>query len=157
MFWWQWAILGLVLIGGEIITLGGLGNFYFLFFGISALLVGLLVGIELIEAQWLQWCIFAALGVAALFVLRKPLQAKRSTGDRGQDPIDSIIGEVATLIEDIPIQGAGKAELRGSTWTVRNVGHIPLQKGQRSQVTHVDGLTLWVHAEPPTQEEHHVG
>ena len=33
MLWWHWSILGLSLVGIEILTLGGLGNFYFLFFG----------------------------------------------------------------------------------------------------------------------------
>ena len=58
--------------------------------------------------------------------------------------MDSMVGEVATVLEDLPVQAAGKAELRGSTWTVRNVGESPLTKGQRSQVIRVDGLTLWI-------------
>ena len=71
--------------------------------------------------------------------------------------MDSMVGEVATVLEDLPVQAAGKAELRGSTWTVRNVGESPLTKGQRSQVIRVDGLTLWIQAESPVLEEHHVG
>ena len=71
--------------------------------------------------------------------------------------MDSLVGEVATLLEDLAAQAAGKAELRGSTWTVRNVSEALLKKGQRCHVTRVDGLTLWVKAEAPVLEEHHVG
>ena len=30
MIWWHWMVLGLVLLGVEILTLGGLGEFLFL-------------------------------------------------------------------------------------------------------------------------------
>ena len=157
MEWWHWAILGLVLIGLEMLTLGGLGNFYFLFFGISALLVGVSTWLGLSEAPWLQWVLFAVFGVLALFVLRKPIQKKMNSGATQQGVVDSMVGEVATVLEDLPPHAAGKAELRGSTWTARNAGDTPLTKGQRSQVIRVEGLTLWIQAESPIQEGQHVG
>ena len=157
MIWWHWMVLGLVLLGVEILTLGGLGNFYFLFFGVSALIVGSIVWLGLTEPDWLQWCLFAFLGIVSLFVLRRPLQNKMNVGEVPGEPVDSMVGEVATLLEDLPAQAAGKAELRGSTWTVRNVGEASLTKGQRCQVIRVDGLTLWIKAESPVLEEHHVG
>lgn len=159
MQWWHWALAGLGLIGLEILTLGGLGNFYFLFFGIAALLVSILVWLGLTEPVWLQWMLFAAFGIATLFVLRKPLQKKipAKIKKKEADLVDSLVGQVATLLEDLPVQAAGKAELHGSTWTVRNAGETPLVRGQRSQVVRVDGLTLWIQAEPPIKEEQHVG
>lgn len=157
MIWWQWALLGLGFLALEILMLGGLGNFYFLFFGVAALLVGGLVWAGLLEAVWLQWVLFSVFGVLSLFVLQRPLQRPRKVHESPPDPIDTLQGEIATVLEDIPVQGAGKAELRGSTWTVRNTGKHPLLKGQRSQVTRVDGLTLWVQEESPVEEGHHVG
>ncbi len=159
MQWWHWALAGLGLIGLEILTLGGLGNFYFLFFGIAALLVSILVWLGLTDPVWLQWILFAVFGIATLFVLRKPLQKKipAKIKKKEADLVDSLVGQVATLLEDLPAQAAGKAELHGSTWTVRNAGETPLVRGQRSQVIRVDGLTLWIQAEPPIKEEQHVG
>lgn len=157
MIWWYWMVLGLALLGLEILTLGGLGNFYFLFFGVSAIIVGAIVWLGLSQPDWLQWCLFAVFGIVSLFVLRRSLQQKMSVGETGGEPVDSMVGEVATVLEDLPVQAAGKAELRGSTWTVRNVGQTALTKGQRSQVIRVDGLTLWIKAESPILEEHHVG
>lgn len=157
MLWWHWSLLGLTFLGVEILTLGGLGNFYFLFFGVAALVVSGIVWMGLTEPIWLQWLLFALLGIVSLFVLRKPLQQKITPKIDIQASVDSIVGEVATLLEDLPVNGAGKAELRGSTWTVRNAGQSSLHKGERSRVIRVDGLTLWIQAEPPLQEEHHVG
>jgi inner membrane protein len=41
MAWWIWIVLGLVLLLGEMLTPGG---FYILFFGIGAIIVGILAG-----------------------------------------------------------------------------------------------------------------
>ena len=77
MLWWHWSILGLSLIGVEILTLGGLGNFYFLFFGMAALMVSGLTWSGLLEAAWLQWFLFAILGVISLLVMKKSLWNKK--------------------------------------------------------------------------------
>jgi membrane protein implicated in regulation of membrane protease activity len=41
----------------------------------------------------------------------------------------------------------GTAELRGTSWTARNIGPAPLANGQRCKVQRVDGLMLYVKAE----------
>ena len=144
MLWWHWLILGLTLIGMEILTLGGLGNFYFLFFGMAAVLVSLLVWLGLSEPIYLQWFLFAVFGIVSFFALRKPLQAKASFGKQDELPVDSMVGEQATLVEDIDAQRVGRAELRGSTWTARNAGTTALLKGTSAKVIRVEGLTLWL-------------
>ncbi len=144
MTWWYWMLLGLALLGAETMTPGG---FYILFFGLSALLVGTLAGLGLVETDWLQWLLFSAIAVGSLLIFRGPLLAslKRSPAEDG--PVDSMIGETAVPLEPLAVGGTGKAELRGTTWTAKNVGPTPLSKGQRGKVTRVDGLTLWVAAE----------
>ena len=157
MEWWHWGIVGLVLLGLEMLTLGGLGNFYFLFFGIAAILVSILTWIGVSDAPGLQWVLFAVFGIASLFVLRSPIQKFMGSAKGSRNSVDSLVGEIATVLSDVGLQGAGKAELHGSTWTARNAGEIPLHKGQRGIVVRVDGLTLWIQAESPIQEGHHVG
>lgn len=144
MLWWQWLILGLLLIGMEILTLGGLGNFYFLFFGMAAVLVSLLVWLGLNEPIYLQWFLFAVFGIVSFFALRKPLQAKASFGKQDELPVDSMVGEQATLVENVEAQRVGRAELRGSTWSARNAGTTTLLKGSSAKVIRVEGLTLWL-------------
>lgn len=144
MTWWYWMLLGLALLGAETMTPGG---FYILFFGLSSLLVGTLAGLGLVETDWLQWLLFSVIAVGSLLVFRGPLLASLKKAPVENGAVDSMIGETAVPLEPLAVGGTGKAELRGTTWTAKNVGPTPLSKGQRGKVTRVDGLTLWVAAE----------
>jgi inner membrane protein len=144
MIWWYWMLLGLLLLAAEMMTPGG---FYMLFFGLSALIVGTLAGLELVEADWLQWLLFSGIAVGALLLGRGPLAAMMKSNAPDVLDIDSMAGELAIPLEPLPVGGTGKAELRGTTWTAKNVGTAPLGKGQRGKVTHVEGLTLWITTE----------
>jgi len=144
MIWWYWMLLGLALLGAEMTTPGG---FYILFFGLSALLVGTLAGLDVVNVDWLQWLLFSVIAVGSLLVFRGPLLARLSDGRKGQPGVDSLVGEVAIPLEALAAGATGKAELRGTTWTTKNVGPTAVSKGQRGKVTKVDGLTLWIIAE----------
>ena len=144
MVWWYWMILGLGLLGAEMTTPGG---FYILFFGLSALLVGTFAGLQLVQADWMQWLLFSVIAISSLLVFRGPLLARMSDGRNAHGNVDSMIGEVAIPLEALPTGATGRAELRGSTWTAKNVGPTAFSKGQRGKVTKVDGLTLWITAE----------
>ena len=50
----------------------------------------------------------------------------------------------AEVRDEIVPAGWGKAELRGTTWKVRNAGAAPVGPGQACRVEKVDGLTLWI-------------
>ena len=144
MTWWLWAFLGLFLLGSEIVTPGG---FYMLFFGIGALVVGALVGLGMIHSEWMSWLLFSVFSVASLVILRPPLR-RLMTADRGNvSPVDTMGGETAIVLDDLPPGATGKAECRGSTWNAHNAGDKPLLKGQRSLVDRVDGITLWIKPE----------
>ena len=144
MTWWLWAFLGLFLLGSEIVTPGG---FYMLFFGIGALVVGALVGLGMIHSEWMSWLLFSVFSVASLVILRPPLR-RLMTADRGNaSSVDTMGGETAIVLQDLPPGATGKAECRGSTWNAHNAGDKPLLKGQRSLVDRVDGITLWIKPE----------
>jgi inner membrane protein len=144
MVWWYWMVLGLILLGAEMTTPGG---FYILFFGLSALLVGALAGLEMVPMDWMQWLLFSVIAIGSLLVFRGPLLARINAGHQTRAGVDSMIGEMATALEALPAGATGKAELRGTTWTTKNVGATDFLKGQRGRVTKVDGLTLWITAE----------
>lgn len=143
MDWWLWALAGLGLLGLEMATPGG---FYVFFFGAGALLVGALVAAGLVQPPWLQWLLFSVFSVLSLALLRGRLVAW-SKASEPAPPVDTLLGEVATPLEDIAPHALGKAELRGTAWTARNVDARPLAKGQRGRVVRVDGLTLDIRAE----------
>ncbi|MGE0643925.1 MAG: NfeD family protein [Nitrospira sp.] len=141
MTWWYWLFMGLVLAGAEMITPSG---FYLLFFGIAALIVGALAGMGVVEAVWLEWLLFSVLAVVSLLLLRSPLL--RMTKSSPPHVVDTMVGEIAVLLDDLAPGHTGQAELRGSTWSARNEGTSMLAKGQRALVTGIDGLMLKVKA-----------
>ncbi len=140
MVWWLWLLLGLGLLAVEAGTPGG---FVALFFGIGAIVVGVLAAVGAAGPPWVQWVLFSTLSVVSLALLRGALRARlQLKGSVGA--VDSLVGEEAVVLEDLAPGGVGKAELRGSTWSARTEGTAPLPKGARVRVERVDGLTLWV-------------
>ena len=67
MAWWLWMLLGLLLLILEVQTFGG---FFLMFFGVGALLVGVLVAIGLVAVDWVEWLLFSVLSVAAVLLFR---------------------------------------------------------------------------------------
>jgi inner membrane protein len=148
MVWWLWVLFGLGLLAFEVLTPGG---FFAVFFGLAALLVGALTGLDIAGPAWAQWLLFSGISVGFVLLLRKPLLARLQSTPRALPPIDSLVGEVATLLEDLAPGAVGRAELRGSGWAVRSIEPKTLAKGARCRVERVEGLTLWIR--PETQQE----
>jgi len=144
MTWWYWMLVGLVLLGAEMVTPGG---FYILFFGLAALAVGTLAGVGLVQAEWVQWLLFSGLAILSLLLFRGPLLAWIKTHEKEMPDVDSMAGESAMPLEDLLPGGTGKAELRGTIWTAHNAGPALLKMNQRCKVERVEGLTLWITAE----------
>jgi membrane protein implicated in regulation of membrane protease activity len=143
MVWWLWMLLGLALLVVEAATPGGL---FALFFGLSALVVGILTAVGLGGPLWAQWALFTAVAVLCLAVLRGPLKARLNL-DGVHKPVDQVQGEEAVALEDVPAGGSGKVELRGASWSARNATGAGIAKGARCRVERVEGLTLWVRPE----------
>ena len=144
MIWWYWLLFGLVLLASEMVTPGG---FYLMFFGLAALVVGATVGLGLAIPTWLEWVLFSALSILSLLIFRGPLLARMKAAGPKIGEVDTLVTEIAIPLEDLAPGKVGKAELRGTTWTVRNAGSGNLLKGQRTRVTRVEGLTLWIKAD----------
>ncbi len=141
MAWWLWMILGLALAIAEaqIPT-----NFFLLAFGIGGLVVGLLTGLGVIATPWLEWLVFSLASVAAVVLFQRTLSHGQAEGGR---MVDDLRRETATVTEDVPAGGIGRAELRGTTWTARGSDGLALARGTRCRVERVDGLTLWLRPE----------
>lgn len=142
MEWWIWILLGLLLLLAELLTPGG---FYIIFFGIGAVVVGVLAGLNAAGPLWFQFILFSILSVLTLWLFREKL-LQLTQGERRKN-VDSLVGETAVATEEIHLNAVGKAELRGTSWNARNVGDRPLTRGQRCIVERVEGLTIFVRAE----------
>ena len=139
MTWWLWLLLGLILAALEMVSSGG---FYLIFFGVAAMFIGVMSLIGLAGPPWLQWVVFAVLSVVMLLAFRRPIlrMLQVETG-----PVDSLIGEIAVVVDHAIAPGAvGRAELRGSTWSARNLHTAGLTHGQRCRVERVDGLMIFL-------------
>jgi membrane protein implicated in regulation of membrane protease activity len=143
MLWWQWLVLGLVLVALEMAASGG---FYVVFFGVAALAIGGLHLLGVAGPAWFQFLLFSVLAVASLVFFRSPLMKWLQLDERGKD-IDSLVGEIATPLEDIVPGAVGRAELRGSVWSARNATSMAIIRGQRCRVVRVDGLMIFLEAE----------
>jgi len=140
MEWWFWVLLAFLLLTIEFFaTTAHVG-----FFAVGAFLVAILVGLGLVIPLWAQLLIFAISSVVLLVFVR-PIVV-RKLGLSKTHVVDTMIGEQAIVLGDLAVAGEGKAEMRGSTWTARNVGEVPLLKGQRCVVEKVVGLTIYVRA-----------
>ena len=139
MYWWMWLAAGLVLVVAELATPSG---FFILFFGLAALTVGALVGLQVISSLWLELALFSVFSLVYLLLFRGRVQ------QRVQAPpppvFDSLVGVLAIVQERLLPGVVGKVEVRGSTWTARNASDVTLDPGQRARVSAVDGLTLAV-------------
>jgi inner membrane protein len=143
MTWWFWIILGLVLCAIELATPGG---FVIVFFGAGAMVVGLLALVGAAGPAWVQWLLFPILALISLRLFRRPMMDQLGVGSDRRDT-DALVGELAVPGETIEPGGHGRAELRGTTWSARNVDVSALAAGQRCRVVAVQGLMLDLRSE----------
>ncbi|NIA27600.1 MAG: hypothetical protein GWP02_06055 [Desulfobulbaceae bacterium] len=143
MTWWAWMVLGAVILGAELFAIDA--QFYLVFLGISAALVGAasLAGIEMAEST--QWMAFALLSLAFFFTFRRALYGKIRGGAPGFQ--ETITGDTVSVLNDLAPGEEGRAELRGSEWTIRNVSADTIVGGTRAKVVRTDGVVLHVEAD----------
>jgi hypothetical protein len=143
MEWWMWLAGGFVLLVLELVTPSG---FFIMFFGVGAIVTGVLASLGVLSGLAAQWLVFTAASVVCLLLFRGKIQARvESTGAR--PPVDSLVGQIAFPLDAIAPGAVGRVALRGSNWEARNEGDVALGANQRCRVTRVSGLQLGVVAE----------
>ena len=140
MTWWTWMLLGAVLLCAELFAVDA--QFYLVFLGVSAALVGVGVLFGIAIPEWGQWLAFSILSLMFFFTFRRTLYAKLRQG--GEIYRADIAGESVSVAEDLEPGAEGRVEYRGSKWTVLNVGSSRIAAGGRATVVKVDGLKLHV-------------
>jgi membrane protein implicated in regulation of membrane protease activity len=142
MLWWQWIVLGVVLLGSEIIVDA---EFYMVFLGAAALLVGIIGLAPLTIPWWGQWLLFSAFAIVGMTSFRSYFHSKI----RGHLPdMDTgLNGEQVTALELIAPGDQGAVESRGTRWVAKNVGESPLEPNSRARVESSSGVMLNVSAE----------
>jgi membrane protein implicated in regulation of membrane protease activity len=136
--WWIWMILAAACIIGEIFTAG----FFLLWFGIGALVAGLLALLNL-GAVW-QWGAFIVIS-GVLFALSR----KFSDRFTGKQPTgvgaDRTVGRKGLVLETIDhIKNTGRVRLDKEEWRAESDTGEKIPKGSTIEVTRLDGVHLVV-------------
>ena len=135
---WGWIVLGLVLVGGEMLAPG----VFLLWLGLAALLTGAAVGLTGLAWQG-AWLVFAGLAVACVLIGRAVTRHRgeepdiaMGLNDRGRQLIGRVFRLEATMTG-----GEGRIRVGDSSWRVTGP---ELLAGTEIRVVRVDGATLVV-------------
>lgn len=140
LVWWHWLVVGMVLISIEMLT----PTFFLLWFGLGALLTGLLVALVPLDfsVQLLGWSAMSVLMTLAwLKYFKNP---DRTRAGQAKEGVLGTTGLVSKAITDLaegeilfqrPVLGADR-------WPA--VADAPIPAGVRARVVDVLGQTLKV-------------
>lgn len=144
MPWWAWMVLGIGLLGVEMFVIDA--QFYLVFIGLSAAVVGLLglVGVDL--PAWSQWLVFAVLAIVAMLGFRRRIY-EMLRGSVGHVDERLTVGDRILVDARIEPGQTGRVDYRGSSWNARNTGAQAIEAGREAVISEVDGLTLHIKAE----------
>ena len=139
---WSWIILGGILLAVELIAPGT----FFLWLGISAILVGLISFV--IDWNWQEQGIgFAILAVASFVMWWRLIRPARRKEDSDQPFLNQraqgFVGRVFTLEKPI-VDGAGTVRIGDTIWRVTGPD---CAAGSRIKIARAEGATLFVEPE----------
>jgi membrane protein implicated in regulation of membrane protease activity len=138
MQWWTWFVLGTLLLAIELVAIDA--QFFLIFIGAAAIVVGLIGMLGINLPVWLQWLLFAALAVAAVVTMRKQIYAKLRNRPDGK--VETDVHQLVRLPEELEPGKSIRLEYRGASWTALNVGKNAIPAGEEGRIDSVDGLTL---------------
>ena len=140
LVWWHWVVLGMALIGIEMLT----PTFFLMWFGLGALLMGAVVAVLPLgfTAQVLGWA-FASLLMTAVW-LRYFKNPDRTHAGQAKE---GVLGVTGLVTRAIPEMGEGemmfqRPVLGSDRWPV--VADMPIAAGEKAKIVDVLGQTLKV-------------
>lgn len=140
MPWWGWIVIGTLMFCAELFAIDA--QFFLIFIGSGALIVGAVELLGFAMPAWLQWLMFATLSIVSMVTFRRKLY---DTIRGGVLPVsDAVVGKSINLEEQLAPGATCRAEFRGTTWTVKNVGEATISSGSSATIEAMEGLTLHV-------------
>ena len=137
--YWHWLAFGLALLACELLGTAG----YFLWLGLSAIVVGALLSVLPISWQ-LQWVAFGVFSLATTWLWwRRQLKSDQQSDDSRNlnQKQKQLVGTIIILDHDLK-PGSNRVRIGDTTWAA----YTPtlLNKGQSVIVESVEGITLHV-------------
>ncbi|HYB51408.1 MAG TPA: NfeD family protein [Burkholderiaceae bacterium] len=143
MTWWAWILGGAIMLGAELAFVDA--QFYLVFIGAAAIIVGAGVAAVSDVPTSAQWIAFSVLAIVSMVTFRRRIYVRL----RGRTPqvSNSPVGGALVLPRALAPGESCQVEHAGTFWTVQNEGRSPLAAGVRVRIARVEGLTLLVRAE----------
>jgi membrane protein implicated in regulation of membrane protease activity len=141
MQWWAWIAVGAILLGSELTVVSA--QFYLVFVGAAALIVGFVALAGGSMAVWLQWLLFMTLAAVSMVFFRRRIyeRLRRNLPTMNNGPAGGTVIVPAAL----PPGETCRLEYHGSSWSAINSGRTVIAAGEVARIVRVDGLTLVVH------------
>jgi len=136
---WHWIAFGLLLLAMELLGTAG----YFLWLGISAILVGILLATIPISWQ-LQWVSFGSFSLITTWLWwRRQLSSDTSSDEQRQlnQKEKQLIGKTLFLDQDIK-KGNCRIKVGDTTWSA--VSSHNCEADSEIIITKVDGIILYI-------------
>ncbi|MGO4526060.1 NfeD family protein [Microvirga sp. 2MCAF35] len=135
---WAWIILGVVLIGVELLAPGS----FFLWLGLAAIVTGMFDA--LLGLSWQAAALLFALLAVGAVILGRYVTRSKTQPDTQAAPLNqrgqSLVGRIFTL--ETPIKdGEGRIRVDDSSWRVTGADRFA---GAKVRVVRVEGSTLVV-------------
>lgn len=143
MAWWAWMIVAAISLAFEMFVLDA--QFYLVFFGISAAIIGFLglAGVDL--PDWAQWLSLSILAIVSMLTFRKrAYELVRNRTGHVEERLT--VGDRVLVPVRLEPSQTCRVDYRGSSWTARNVDEAPIEAGREAVIARVDGLVLMVRA-----------
>lgn len=136
---WHWVAFGLLLLAAELLGTAG----YFLWLGLSAILVGVLLATIPISWQ-LQWVSFGSFSLITTWLWwRRQLSSDTSSDEQRQlnQREKQLIGKTLFLDQDIK-RGNCRINVGDTTWSAKSNQNLP--SGTEVKIVGLDGIVLLI-------------
>jgi membrane protein implicated in regulation of membrane protease activity len=136
-------VIGIALLGIEMFVIDA--QFYLVFLGVSATIVGLVGLAGIAMPEWAQWLTFAALSIFTMVAFRRRIyEMVRSRSGHVQERLT--LGDRVIVPTRLEPGHTCRVDYRGSSWTARNIDQRTLDAGEEVEIARVEELTLFVKA-----------
>lgn len=134
-----WLIIAVVCGIIEVLTMG----LWFLWMALAALVVALGIKLDILTSWGPEAIAFGVLSIL-LMIFTRPLLMQALQTRQVRSNVDSMIGKVAVVIQDITPMETGQIKVYGDIWTAVSEQEIPA--GKQVVIRSIEGVKL--HVEP---------
>ena len=135
-----WIIMGIILLIMEFFIPG----FIIFFFGIGAIVTGVLAYLHIVNSFSVQLFVFLCTSILTLILLRKTLKTTflGKNFDKSEKYSNIEIGREVEVVNNISPHKPGTVKYQGSLWSAKS--ETELKKGEIVKIKDYDGITLIV-------------